>query len=178
MKLRQAAAGLFVSAIAWGMASCGGSSTPTSGTTSNSGTTSTAGPTGASGAASSFTGKANAICRSIGEQLKALNAPGDPSAASSSDLPAWTHYLQQAIPLLTRGTAQLEGLIPPAAVQANYSTLVRSDQAQLRDTQAAEQAASGGDLSGFKAAVQKTSSDGSAGDTAAKSLGLTDCASG
>lgn len=171
-------AGLFVTAaVGIGLSACSLSSAPLTGTTSNSGTTSTAGPTGVSGPSGPFTSKANAICKSISGQIDGVGTPGDPSSATSSDLQAWARYLQQVIPLLTRGTSQLEGLIPPADVQANYTTLVRSDQLQLEDSQAAGQAASKGDLNAFRAATQKLGADGAPGDTAAKAIGLTDCAS-
>ena len=171
---------LLTGAVALSAAACGSGGAPTGGSTSSggSGTTSTAGPSGASTGSGSFAARANSICKSFKAQITAVAVPGDPSTVTSSGLPAWAQYFDKTIPLATTETSQLEGLIPPAAQQANFSTLVRSDRDQLNDAKAAQQAASGGDVNGFKQATQKLASAATPGDTAAKAAGLTDCANG
>ncbi len=157
---RRGTLSLTIGAAAIVLAACGGSSQPAGTTT---GTT-------------SFKSQANAICKSINTRISAVSVPNS-SALTASNLPAFARYFQETIPIAEKGTADLQALTPPAGQQGHLAALVKGDQAQVADAQAAEQAASRGDLAGFEQAVKKLQTDGSAGNSGALAAGLTECAS-
>lgn len=159
---------VMIVAAAFGLAACGGSS--------NSGNTTTTQSSSSSGSGS-FADQANGVCKTVNDQSNAITAPGDPTQATASDLSSWDQYLQKIIPILQQGKSQLSGLNPPASDQSGFTSFLNSIQTGITDTQAAQQAASSGDLNGFQQAVQKVANDSNTTNSEASSIGLSVCAS-
>jgi hypothetical protein len=126
-----------------------------------------------------FVAKANAICAAGNQQVAALGAaPGDPSAATAAELPAWGTYvggvttsLANNAPLLAAlpGPDQSQDQATAGAILANLATLIK-------DGAAAEASAKAGDLTAFQAAMATLATDSRTANTAAAAFGLGDCA--
>jgi len=163
--------------LALATAACGSSgSTKAASSSGSSGTTTAAASSGTSGAAMTkpaLVSKAEGVCKAATAQLG--NPPGDPSAVTASDLPAWSTFLQKAESIGTNLVSQLKGLTPPSADQATYSDIVQKEQAALTDIQSAQQSAAAGDLTAFKSGVQKSSQSSTTATQAATAYGMPDC---
>jgi ABC-type Fe3+-hydroxamate transport system substrate-binding protein len=154
-----------IGALALALTACSSSSAPATTTTTTSATPTT-----------DFVAKANAICRTINQKVGSVQPPSSSGPPTVADLPGYATYFRKTIPYAQQGTAQLLALTPPAAIKQHVATLLKSDQDQIVDAENALRAASGGDRTGFIAAVQKLQTDSSPGNAAATAAGLTDCA--
>jgi hypothetical protein len=153
-----------VAALAF--AGCGGGSDTT-----------TAGASGASGASGGtplsqdeFVSQANAACKEANDKIVALKA------ASSSDLKQLGVMVAQEIIVNEDTLASLTAITPPSDLQAQYNQLLSTAKAQLALANQFVDAAATNDTAKANAVIQKAQSLQGKSDSAAKALGLTECA--
>lgn len=147
------------------LAACSHATDPTSAQPS-----ATATPTTLSRA--TFIQQADAICASN----RALpSPPGDPAAATTTDLKAWSTFFQTTIPVQQDIVRRIRTLTPPPNDRATVNTVLAHEDATIKDAQALQQAAADGDLTKFESVLTTFTADGSAADTAANAYGATVC---
>ena len=140
---------------------------------SSSSTTSSTGASGASGAQGStplsqaeFVAKADAICKAANDKVAALKAP-----QTVTDL---AKTLEQELPIVAAGEAQLSQLTPPTELQDKFQSYVAAVEAQTAKAKQLQAAAAANDTAKVQSLGKELQA--SSPDPIAKSLGLTECA--
>ncbi len=158
-----ATCGVFATVL---LAGCG-SSTSTSATSAPASTT----------AKAAYITQADAICADGNTQVTAIGAaPGDPTAATADQLPAWSAYIGKVNTILSTEAPKLAALPNPDQGQAQSDAVLGDLAKVITDGAAAESAAQSGDLAGFNTAVATLATDSGTANTAATAFGLTACA--
>jgi iron complex transport system substrate-binding protein len=120
--------------------------------------------------------QADAICTAGTAQVTAIGAaPGDPTTVTADQLPAWNTYLGKVDTILSIEAPKLAALPNPDQGQAQSDAILGDLAKVITDGQAAEAAATAGDVNTFKAALVTYATDASAANTAATAYGLTAC---
>jgi hypothetical protein len=148
------------------VAGCGGGSS-----------SSTTGASGASGASGStplskeeFVSQANAICKETNAKIEGLKAA---SSTSLSDLSA---MVQQEIPVNDATYAKVSALTPPPELEAKFNQLLSAAKSQIALANQFVDAAKTNDVNQANDILAKAKTLNSQFNSAAKSMGLTECA--
>lgn len=182
--------GLGAGAVLLLLAGCGSSSSSSSASTAASSASSSAATDTGSGSSSSAAGgatqvdsayaqQANAICATVNSNNKSVSAPaGDPTMVTADQLPAWGSYFDKINPPTEDALAKLKALPPPSQGAAGLTDALARADALAQDAVAAQTAAKGGDLSGFKSAIGRLVQDNGVANSAFDAIGLKTCGSG
>lgn len=175
----KAAAGIAAMALAAGvMAGCGSSSSDTASSAaqqvesvaSDAGTATTAELTKAE-----FVAKANAICTKIDDVTSSLGDSADADSLSQAEA-----ALSKAMAVAKQGVADLDALVPPAALAAAHATLVETSTASIALASRLIKAIESGnaDSAALSADLQEAVDLEKKQLAAAKELGLSNCFTG
>jgi hypothetical protein len=147
-------------------AGCGSSSS----TTSSTGASGASGASGAQGSTplsqAEFVAKADAICKAANDKVAALKAPQTVTDIAKT--------LEQELPIVAAGEAQLSQLTPPTELQDKFQSYVAAVEAQTAKAKQLQAAAAANDTAKVKSLGKELQA--SSPDPIAKSLGLTECA--
>ena len=165
------------------LAACGSSSTSSSTASSTSAptTTTTSASTSAGAGATvdaAFAAKAGAICADGTAKIAAIKQPGDPTKATAADLPAWSHYFSQVLPIFASAVQQLQGAGLPSQAVAEYGAAATKSALALADLQKLAAAAQAGDLATYEGQLLVYGQDHLAANAAFDAIGLQQCGSG
>ena len=152
-----------VAAVAVAIAGCGGDDD----TTTDSGAS---GATGAGGTAlteDEFVDQANAICADANEQVAALDPP-------TGDVQGLGDYAQEVVDISEPLIEQMDALVPPEDLQADFDAYVESVRDQSDLAQQLAEAADAGDSQEVQSLAQQLQETDN--DPQAEALGLTECA--
>jgi hypothetical protein len=149
---------LLATAVAIGLAACGGDG----------------GDGGGNGDArlseEEFTRSANAICRKYDGELEAL---GDPQTAAEVG-----EALDEAVPIIEDGVAELRALRPPEESEAQYDQMVDAIAATIPVFRRLGDAVADQDRKAAREAIEEGDRIDQNSDRLAREIGLDDCASG
>ena len=115
-----------------------------------------------------FQQQANAICEKYDKKIQALGSPQSPA-----DIPA---YVQQGIPLLRQGIAELRALNPPADVEDDYNRMLDETAKAIPAAEKLADAAEKNDAVAVQDAIKQGQQADSASDELATKLKLDRCA--
>ncbi len=128
-------------------------------------------------AKAAYVTQADAICSDGNTQVTAVGAtPGDPTAVTADQLPAWATYIGKVNTILSNEAPKLAALPNPDQGQAQSDAVLGDLAKVITDGAAAESAAQSGDLAGFQTAIATLATDSGTANTAATAFGLTACA--
>jgi len=115
-----------------------------------------------------FQQQADAICEKYDKKIQALGSPQSPA-----DIPA---YVQQGIPLLRQGIAELRALNPPADVEDDYNRMLDETAKAIPAAETLADAAEKNDAAAVQDAIKEGQQADEASDELATKLGLGRCA--
>jgi hypothetical protein len=115
-----------------------------------------------------FRQQANAICAKYDARIKALGSPSSPG-----DIP---DFVQQGIPLLRQGIAELRALKPPAELQDDFDRMLNETAKAIPAAQSLAAAAEKADAAGVQKAIAQAQAASAASDRLATDLQLDQCA--
>jgi hypothetical protein len=142
------------------VASCGGSSGPST--------------------MAQFVSEANAICTSSSASSAAVPQPSVSSSMvnpDAKDLPAIATYLSQQRSILEATVSKLKALGTPPQKQDAWNQGLQAIDASVTDARAAQSAAQAGNSTTYVQALQRIVQDGGAIDTAFGQIGASACTS-
>ena len=163
------------------LAACGSSSTSS---TTSSATTSASSPTTSTSAAggatvdAAFAAKAGAICADATQKIAAIKQPGDPTKATAADLPAWSQYFAQVLPIFANAVQQLQAAGLPSQAVAEYGAAATKSATALASLQKLAAAAQAGDLATYDGQLLVYGQDHLAANAAFDAIGMQQCGSG
>jgi hypothetical protein len=114
-----------------------------------------------------FREQANAICAEFDEKISALETPGSPE-----DIPG---YVEEVIPLVEEGLAELRALNPPEEFEEDYETMLDETAKAIPAGRALSEAAVDQDPAAVEAAIAQGQEADEASDRVANELGLDEC---
>jgi hypothetical protein len=117
--------------------------------------------------AEEFRDQANAICAEYDEKISALEAPGSPE-----DIPG---YVEEVIPLVEEGLAELRALNPPEEFEEDYETMLDETEKSIPAARALSAAAVEEDATAVQDAIAQGQRADEASNRAADELGLDEC---
>lgn len=120
--------------------------------------------------ADEFRQRANAICAEYDEKLSAL---GDPQ--SPADIP---QYVEEAVPLIEQGLAELRAVNPPEELQDDYDAMLDETAKAIPAARRLSEAAADQDAAAVQEAIEEGQRADEASDRIAARLGLDECSSG
>jgi hypothetical protein len=155
-----------VVAIGLVVAGCGGG-----GSSTTSGATGASGASGATGATplskDEFVSQANAICKESNDKIAAMKAP---ASNQLSDVQA---AIKEELPVEQETYDKFTALTPPTELQAQFDQLAAAAKAQIA---LAQQLINANNADEANAIIAKAKTLGNKADSAAQSIGLTECA--
>jgi hypothetical protein len=113
--------------------------------------------------------QANAICQKYDEKIQAIGNPSSPEEVGD--------FVDQVVPLLRQGIAELRALRPPAEVEADYDRMLDETEKAIPAAQQLGEAAANNDPGALQQALKAGQQADNASDEIATKLGLTGCAS-
>jgi hypothetical protein len=119
--------------------------------------------------AEEFREQADAICAEYEGRLDELETP-----QSLDDV---QQYVDDAVPILEEGTAELGGLQPPDELEEDWNRAMEVNREQLENVQALQQAVEDGDQAEIAELLQQADEARQESDELATQLGLEECGS-
>jgi hypothetical protein len=116
-----------------------------------------------------FRQQADAICADFEGRLDALEPP-----ASADDL---QRFVQEAIPIIEEGNAQLKALSPPEEFEARWNRAMEINDANLATVRELRDAIEEGDTARAQELFQEVGSEEEEANRIARELGLENCGS-
>jgi hypothetical protein len=116
-----------------------------------------------------FRTQANAICAEYNQKIGDLGSPPSPE-----EIPG---YVDQVIPLVEDGLAELRALNPPAELEQDYDAMLDETAEALPAARALGEAAANQDVAALQEAIEQGQQADEEADRLAASLGLDTCAS-
>jgi hypothetical protein len=117
-----------------------------------------------------YSKRADAICTKYNAKIRALGRP-----TSIGALPA---YVDRALPLARKGTAELRALEPPKGEERTAKEWLDQSDSVVGSMERLRDAAKKGDRAGIQAALSEASSANRTANRLARRLGLRVCAQG
>jgi hypothetical protein len=112
--------------------------------------------------------QANAICEKYDNKIQALGSPSSPEEVSG--------FVDQVIPLLQQGVAELRALKPPADIEDDYDRMLDETEKAVPAARKLADAAEKNDAAALQEALAAARKADEASDEIATKLGLTGCA--
>jgi hypothetical protein len=116
-----------------------------------------------------FRQQANSICEKYNDKIQAIDSPSSPEDIGS--------YVDEVVPLMQQGIAELRALHPPAEAQDDYDRMLDETEKGIPAAQQLGEAASNNDAAAVQRALKAGQAADATSDEIAKELGLTGCAS-
>jgi hypothetical protein len=116
-----------------------------------------------------FQKQANAICNKYDDKIQALGSPSSAEEISG--------FVDQVIPLLQQGIAELRALKPPAEAEDDYDRMLDETEKGVPAAQKLADAAEKNDAAAVQQALAAARKADQASDEIATKLGLNGCAS-
>ena len=117
--------------------------------------------------AEEFREQANAICAEFDEKISGLATPSSPE-----DIPG---YVEEVIPLVEDGLAELRALNPPEEFEEDYETMLDETEKAIPAARALSEAAVEEDPAAVEDALAQGQEADEASDRVADELGLDEC---
>ncbi len=115
-----------------------------------------------------FRAQANAVCLKYDERIEALGEP-----ESLEEVP---EFVDQALPIIEEGVAELRELEPPEELEADYDRMLAETERSVGVAQRLRDAAAEGDQQALQDAFEEGNAADSQSDRIARELGLDECA--
>jgi hypothetical protein len=115
-----------------------------------------------------FREQANAICLEYDRRIEDLGEPG-----SLEEVP---EFVNQAIPIIEEGLAELRELEPPEELEADYDRMLDETERSVGVAERLRDAAAEGDQQAVQDALEEGNAADSESDRIARDLGLDECA--
>jgi hypothetical protein len=112
--------------------------------------------------------RANAICREYDERIENLGEPG-----SLEEVP---EFVNEAIPIIEEGLAELRELEPPEDLEADYDRMLDETEKSVGVAERLRDAAAEGSQQAVRDALEEGNAADSESDRIARELGLEECA--
>jgi hypothetical protein len=164
------------------LAGCGSSSSSSSSASSSTASSSSSSAAVTTGSAAqvdaAYAAKADAICTTGVQAVAAIQIPGDPAKAVAADLPKWSTYFDQVVPIVAGAGQQLAALSPPTSGGAGLVAAATKQAMVLADIQKLATAAKAGSINDFDTALLGYAQDNAAANAAFDGIGLRACGSG
>jgi hypothetical protein len=120
--------------------------------------------------AEEFRGQANAICAEFDEKISALETPSSPEAIPG--------YVEEVIPVVEEGLAELRALNPPEEFEEDYETMLDETEKSIPAARALSEAAAEEDAAAVQDAIAQGQRANEASNRVADELGLDECGQG
>jgi hypothetical protein len=120
--------------------------------------------------AEEFREQANAICLEYDDRIDALETPGSPE-----DIPG---YVEEVIPIVEEGLAELRALQPPEEFEEDYETMLDETAKAIPAARALSDAAAEEDAAAVQDAIAQGQRADEASSRVANELGLEECGQG
>jgi hypothetical protein len=117
--------------------------------------------------AEEFREQANAICAEFDEKISGLATPSSPE-----DIPG---YVEEVIPLVEDGLAELRALNPPEEFEEDYETMLAETEKAIPAARALSEAPAEEDPAAVQDAIAQGQQADEASDRVANELGLDEC---
>jgi hypothetical protein len=114
-----------------------------------------------------FREQANAICAEYDEKIDAIETPGSPEDIAG--------YVEQVIPVVEDGLAELRALNPPEELEEDYETMLDEREKAIPAARALSEAAVEEDPAAVEDAIAQGQEADEASDRVATELGLDEC---
>ena len=115
-----------------------------------------------------FREQANAICVEYDQRIEDLGEPG-----SLEEVP---EFVNEAIPIIEEGLAELRELEPPEELEADYDRMLDETERSVGVAERLRDAAAEGDQQAVQDALEEGTAADSESDRIARDLGLEECA--
>lgn len=119
--------------------------------------------------AEDFREQANAICAQYNDKVSALGTPTSPE-----EIP---EFVEQGIPLIEEGLAELRALKPPEELEEDYDAMLDETAKAIPAARDLSEAAADQDAAAVQEAIAQGQRADEAADRLATKLGLDSCAS-
>jgi hypothetical protein len=119
--------------------------------------------------ADEFRQQANGICQKYDEKIQAIGNPSSPEEVGD--------FVDEVVPLLQQGIAELRTLRPPAEAEADYDRMLDETEKAIPAAQQLGEAAANNDPAALQKALKAGQQADNASDEIATELGLAGCAS-
>jgi hypothetical protein len=116
-----------------------------------------------------FRTQANAICEEYDAKIAEIGSPESPE-----DIP---EFVEQGIPVIEEGLAELRALNPPAELEEDYNAMLDETEKAIPAARDLSEAAAEGDAEAVQEAIEQGQRADEASDRFATELGLDACAS-